>query len=61
MQRSVHVLVESRRMPAVCNGHARYAEKGKYSKSTHSVRDEWGVTAAAQADRARARAEGQCC
>ena len=31
----------------------------KASKSTHSVRDEWGVTAAAQVDRARARAEGQ--
>ena len=33
----------------------------KASKSTHSVRDEWGVTAAAQVDRVRARAEGQCC
>ena len=29
MQRSVHVLAEFRRMPAVCNGHAKYAEKGK--------------------------------
>ena len=33
----------------------------KASRSTHSVRDEWGVTAAAQVDRASARAEGQCC
>ena len=29
MQRSVDVLAETRRMLAVCNGHARYAEKGK--------------------------------
>ena len=57
VQCRMHVLAGTRRMSAVCDVHARYAEK-RY-RSTHGLRDEWGVTAAAQVDRASARAEKQ--
>ena len=50
----MHVLAGTRRMSVVCDVHAWYAEKRQIGLLT----DEWGVTAAAQVDRASVRAGG---
>ena len=65
MQRSVHVLAETRRMSAACDGHVRYAEKGKQvylltvSETNAMGRD--SSSAGRYVGLARARAGGQCC